>query len=116
MKSIVLEAIAALLLFTTVAMGQQPLTPFPQSANPSLTNNESTEKSLYVTNHDLPPAMAANNANTNAETTAATLGSPFPSIANPSRGETTNSDSSLSVAGRSYDAKSPFPASANPSE
>lgn len=71
--------IAMVLLATAfgAAQSDQPL-PFPQAANPALTNpGPDTDSQPAV----LPPAMASPNSTKNTE-----AGSPFPMAANPSQG------------------------------
>ena len=79
---------AVLLLVTTVAVGQQHASyaePFPQSANPVLANGSAEESSPAV-NADVPSSMASNQSGTYAgRSDDVALGSPFPSVSNPSR-------------------------------
>jgi hypothetical protein len=103
----------ALLLASTLAIGQQAVTTFPQAANPSLVNGERYLPLVVETNHKAatPTAMASSDAGStesvlawhhNVELGSAAepkldltknttpadgleLGSPFPAAANPSR-------------------------------
>jgi hypothetical protein len=77
--------LAALLLVTTVAVGQYaPFTePFPQSANPALANGAPEESSTAVTT-DMPSSMASQSGTYAERSGKFDLGSPFPSSANPS--------------------------------
>ena len=80
---------AALLLVTTVAVGQQHASyaePFPQSANPALANG-TAEESSSASSVDLPSSMASRSGTYGHD---ADLGSPFPQAANPSLGSTSD--------------------------
>jgi hypothetical protein len=82
MKSMV-GLLASLLLVSTVAFGQQYETPFPQAANPALTNGAGDSSSAPAV-RELPSSMAANQSSTDEEMSPSFTGSPFPSAANPS--------------------------------
>lgn len=111
--------LAALLLVTTMALGQQYQTlPFPQAANPSIAKGvaEQTSASLRV---NVPPSMAVNNTSKEvASHRQFDPGSPFPSTANPSLANGAGEETSLSSEYRhlNIDVGSPFPSSANPSK
>lgn len=113
---------AVLLLATTVAVGQQHAPyaePFPQSANPALTNGTAEQWSLSG-NGDVASSMAANQSSMSEGTLTAfsdrrdhaNLGSPFPSSANPSLA---NVSAEEPIGRHTADGGSPFPSAANPS-
>ena len=101
---------AVLLLATTVAMGQQHASyaePFPQSANPALTNSAAESTAM-------PLSMATSQGGAYTDQRSdVDLGSPFPQAANPAL---TNSSAGEAVLmGHSTQAGgSPFPSAANP--
>jgi len=108
--------LAVLLLVSTVALGQQYQTPFPQAANPALANGTAEQSSPSLV-RELPSSMAANQSSTDEEAgrrANANSGSPFPSVANPSQWTGTSDTTSPSFEDR-HDSGSPFPSAANPS-
>jgi hypothetical protein len=113
-KSVV-GVLAVLLLVSTVALSQEYQTPFPQAANPALTNG-TAEQSSSSSVSELPSSMAANQSSTSEKVSAsvAISGSPFPQAANPSLGTGTSETTSASFEDR-HDSGSPFPSAANPS-
>ena len=117
MKSMV-GLLAVLLLVSTVALGQEYQTPFPQTANPALRNGMAEQSSPSLV-RELPSSIAANQSNTSDATSPSFAdrydsGSPFPSAANPSLGAGTSDTTSPSFEDR-HDSGSPFPSVANPS-
>lgn len=114
-------AFAVLLFVTTLAIGQYQ-EPFPQSANPALSNGKTEESSPSV-KANLPPSMAANQSGTFEvmspsfadQRDKAYLGSPFPSTANPSLARGSAGELSPAIVHHTIDKGSPFPSVANPS-
>ena len=108
---------AALLLVTTVALGQQYQTlPFPQAANPVIANGtaEKTSPSVKV---NVPFSMAVKTTKEIAPSrNQFDSGSPFPSAANPSLANGAGEEKSLSSGHLNVDNGSPFPSAANPSK
>jgi hypothetical protein len=104
--------LAALLLVTTVAVGQyRPFTePFPQSANPALANGAAEESSTAVS-ADMPSSMASQSGTYAERSGKFDLSSPFPQAANPALGRTGDEMSPDT----NIDLGSPFPSAANPS-
>ncbi len=119
---ITVGALTVLLLVATLAVGQQHASyaePFPQSANPALENGTAEEMSLSE-NAGLPSSMAAIQSSTSEvmltsfsdQPDKADLGSPFPSVANPSLA---NGSAGELIGHSAADGGSPFPSTANPS-
>jgi hypothetical protein len=114
MKKITVGVFAVLLLASAVAIAQQyqPL-PFPQEANPALSNSYADESSSV--NADMPSSMAENQSGMfERRHDQADLGSPFPSAANPSLGRGSEDQTTPSWE-REHDLGSPFPSAADPS-
>ena len=104
-----------LLLATTVAMGQQHASyaePFPQSANPALTNS-TAEVSAENTAMPVSMAMSQGGAYTDRRS-GVDLGSPFPQAANPALANGSTGET-ISIGHSTQGGGSPFPSAANPS-
>jgi hypothetical protein len=103
MKSLI-GAVAVLFLVSTFALAgsYQPL-PFPQEANTALAGGNTNSTG------EMPGSMAASQSDIRVTASPAEAGSPFPSVANPSHGDTTGQ---LNPSG-SVDLGSPFPAAAS---
>ena len=105
---------AGLLMVSTVAVGQYGGgSPFPQAANPALTDGEL--RLPLVVNQDYlvdsPPSIAAISPSVLSWHQKVDTGSPFPQAANPSLGSGTSGQTSPSG---KVDTGSPFPQAANP--
>jgi hypothetical protein len=98
-----------LFLVTTFAMGAEGYQPstFPQEANTALAGSEASSMTS-----ELPGSMAASQSSVQVITSPAEAGSPFPSAANPSAGDT--SGQSTPEFSRQHDLGSPFPSEASP--
>ena len=103
---------AVLLLATTVAMGQQHASyaePFPQSANPALTNSTAEAVSTAM-----PVSMAMSQGGGYADRRSdVDLGSPFPQAANPALANG-STGGTISIGHSTQSGGSPFPGAANP--